>query len=112
MRTSRVIRSARAAWVIQVLAPVTFQVSPSRTARVRSEPRSDPASGSVKTAVGMIWPEAMAGRKRSFWAGVPWARISSAAISERVPSDPVPIQPRDSASETTHIATLPRPDPP
>jgi hypothetical protein len=94
VRTSSVIRSARPAWVIQVLAPVTFQFSPSRTARVRREPRSEPASGSVKTAVGMISPAVMAGRNRCFCSSVPWAMISSAAISERVPSDPVPIQPR------------------
>ena len=56
VRTSSVITSARAAWVIQVLLPVTTQSSPSRTARVRSAPRSEPVLGSVKTAVGRISP--------------------------------------------------------
>ncbi len=62
VRTRSVIRSARAAWVIQVLAPLTRQTPPSSAARVRSDPRSEPASGSVKTAVGMISPDAMRGR--------------------------------------------------
>ena len=60
--TRMVIRSARAAWVIQVLAPVTRQSPSSRTARVVSEARSEPVLGSVKTAVGRISPEAILGR--------------------------------------------------
>jgi hypothetical protein len=47
--------------------------------------------GSVNTAVGRISPEAMRDRYFSFCASVPPARISSAAISERVPSEPTPI---------------------
>src|SRR5438270_476477 len=38
--------------------------------------------------------------------------MSSEAISARVPSEPTAIHPRDSSSETTHIASLPRPMPP
>jgi hypothetical protein len=58
---------------------------------VRSEARSEPVFGSVKTAVGRISPLAMRGRKRLLCSGVPPPRISSAAISERVPSEPTPI---------------------
>ena len=83
--------SARTGWVIQVLLPWTFQTSPSFTALVRSEARSEPVLGSVKTAVGSTSPEASLGSHFSFCASVPPQRMSSAAISERVPSEPTPI---------------------
>ena len=82
---------ARAAWVIQVLLPVTRQVSPARTALVRSAPRSEPVFGSVKTAVGRISAEAMRGSHCAFCSAVPPQRISSAAISDLVPREPTPI---------------------
>ena len=93
VRASSVIRSARTGCVIQVLLPVTTYSDPSAdfTARVRSEPRSEPVLGSVNTAVGRISPDAMAGSHLAFCSSVPPIRISSAAISERVPSEPVPI---------------------
>ena len=91
VRTSTVMRSARTGCVIQVLAPWMRYVSPSRIARVLREARSEPVFGSVKTAVGKISPEAMRGRKRSFCSSVPPPKISSAAISERVPSEPTPM---------------------
>jgi hypothetical protein len=47
--------------------------------------------GSVKTAVGSSSPEAMRERYFFFCASVPPERMSSAAISERVPSEPTPI---------------------
>ena len=56
----------RAAWVIQVLLPVTRQSSPSFTARVRKLPRSEPVLGSVKTAVGRVSPEASSGEPFGF----------------------------------------------
>jgi hypothetical protein len=82
--------SARAAWVIQVLLPVMRYTLPSRAARVRKLPRSDPVLGSVNTAVGRISPAASFGSHFFFCASVPPRRISSAAISERVPSEPSP----------------------
>ena len=86
-----VITSVRLAWVIHVLLPVTSQSPPTCTARVRSEPRSDPVFGSVKTAVGRISPLASFGSHCAFCSGVPPHKISSAAISLRVPSDPTPM---------------------
>jgi hypothetical protein len=62
VRTSMVMRSLREAWVIQVLAPVMRNTSPSRTARVLSDARSDPEPGSVNTAVGRMAPLASPGR--------------------------------------------------
>jgi len=49
------------------------------------------AFGSVKTAVGRISPDAIFGSHFSFCASLPPSRISSAAISERVPSEPTPM---------------------
>ena len=40
-------------------------------ARVRSDARSDPLSGSVNTAVGKTLPDAMAGSQRAFCCSVP-----------------------------------------
>src|SRR5262249_30204935 len=91
VRTSSVIRSARTGCVIHVLLPCTTYLSPSRAARVRSEARSDPVLGSVKTAVGRISPDAIFGNHCCFCSSVPELRMSSAAISERVPSEPTPI---------------------
>ena len=113
MRASKVIRSDRAAWVIHVFAPsMTHAPSASCRARVWSEPRSDPTSGSVNTAVGSISPLAIRGSQSAFCASVPPIAISSPAISDRVPSDPAPIQPRDNSSVTMHITSLERPSPP
>ena len=81
----------RAAWVIQVLLPVISQSSPCLRARVRKDPRSEPVFGSVKTAVGRIAPEARSGSHLAFCSSVPPQRMSSAAISLRVPSEPTPI---------------------
>ena len=113
VRHRTVIRSAREACVIQVLAPVIVQPpSGCWMPRVRTEAMSEPVSGSVNTAVGMIDPSANPGSHLDFCSGVPFAPMSSPAISERVPSDPAQIQPRDNSSDTRHIASLPNPSPP
>ena len=99
--------------MIQVFEPWMRQFpSASLVARVRTDARSEPVSGSVKTAVGSTLPSAMRGSHSAFCSGVPLAPISSPAISERVPSEPAQIQPRDSSSDTRLIASLPRPRPP
>jgi hypothetical protein len=92
VRASTVITWVRAAWVIQVLLPFRIQ-SPfsSFTAFVRRLPRSDPVLGSVKTAVGRISPLARPGQPLLLLLRRAAARISSAAISDRVPSEPTPI---------------------
>ena len=46
VRTRRNIQSALSAYDVQTFCPLTTKTSPSRTARVRSEARSDPAPGS------------------------------------------------------------------
>jgi hypothetical protein len=92
VRARTVITWVRAAWVIHVLLPFRIQ-SPfsSFTAFVRRLPRSEPVLGSVKTAVGRISPLASPGSHFCFCSSVPPARISSAAISDRVPREPTPI---------------------
>ena len=77
--------------MIQFLAPVTTHLPSLRTARVVSEARSEPVLGSVNTAVGRISPEDSLGSQCAFCASVPPSRISSPAISVRVPSEPTPI---------------------
>jgi hypothetical protein len=47
--------------------------------------------GSVNTAVGNTSPEASFGSHLRFCSSVPAPMINSAAISERVPSEPTPI---------------------
>jgi hypothetical protein len=55
------------------------------------EARSEPLLGSVNTAVGNTSPEASFGSQRLFCSSVPLPVINSAAISERVPSEPTPM---------------------
>jgi hypothetical protein len=52
---------------------------------------AEPVFGSVNTAVGSTSPEASFGSHCRFCSSVPPPRISSAAISERVPSEPTPM---------------------
>ena len=106
-----VIKSVRAPCVIQVLFPVILYTLPSLTALVFRLPRSDPVFGSLKTAVGRISPEEIFGNHFFFCSSVPPSRINSAAISDLVPIDPIPIYPRLNSSVTTHIAIffIPRP---
>ena len=58
-------------WVMNVLAPLRTQVSPSRTATVRVPAASLPADGSVRPQAPSISPLASGGRKRAFCASVP-----------------------------------------
>ena len=93
--------------VIHVFAPSTRHVpSACLVAFVRMCARSEPKFGSVKTAVDMASPDESRGSQYFFCSSVPPPRINSAAISERVPSEPTPMYARLSSSVTTHMATL------
>src|SRR3954451_12901903 len=59
--------------VVQTFWPVTTYSSPLSTARVFSEARSEPDSGSEKPWHHISSALRMGARKRSFWASVPWA---------------------------------------
>ena len=56
---------------VKILAPLTTYSSPSRTARVRSEARSVPASGSVYPMAKLSSPARILGRKNDFCSPVP-----------------------------------------
>ncbi len=76
VRTSSSQKSATWARVLQIFWPVTTYSSPSRTARVRSDARSDPASGSEKPWHQTLSPRRIRGR----W----WRRCSSVPSAIRV----------------------------
>jgi len=59
------------AHVVHTLRPVTTQPSPSRSARVVSDARSLPLSGSLMPIEKERAPLQMPGRKRRFCASVP-----------------------------------------
>ncbi|WBL36802.1 hypothetical protein O0235_04375 [Tepidiforma flava] len=65
------MKSARCAFEVQIFCPLITQLSPSRTARVWSDARSDPEPGSLKPWHQVISSRAMAGRKRAFCSSVP-----------------------------------------
>ena len=72
--------SAKAPRLAQVFWPVSSQPSPSplRTARERMPARSLPASGSDQPWHQISSPAAIGGKKRSFWAGVPYSSMVGA----------------------------------
>ena len=59
--------------VVHTFWPVTTYSSPSRTARVFSDARSEPDSGSLKPWHQISSALRIGDRKRSFWSSVPWA---------------------------------------
>ena len=61
--------------VMKAFAPSRTHSPPSRTALVRVAPASEPASGSVRPKPASARPATRSGRKRSFWASVPYVRI-------------------------------------
>src|ERR1700761_3686666 len=62
---------ARCAWVDQIFCPVSTQVSPSFTARVRTPPRSDPPDGSEKNLQVSISPRSTCGTNQRKNSGCP-----------------------------------------
>ena len=57
-----------------VLTPVSRHSAPSRSARVRTPPRSEPASGSVTANAASTWPPAIGGSQVLRWISVPARR--------------------------------------
>ena len=76
VRHRQKIQSAYWPSVVQVFWPLTTQSSPSRTAVVRSEARSEPASGSEKPWHHQMSRFAVFGRKRSFCSSLPKAAMT------------------------------------
>lgn len=74
VRTSSSHQSATSACEVQIFCPVTTYASPSRTALVRSEARSEP-SGSLKPWHQTSSPRRTGGSQRARCAGVPSAAM-------------------------------------
>ena len=81
VRTAVVTKSARVPLVMNVLAPSTTNSSPSRTARVRSAPTSEPASGSVTPSDPMSSPARVGRTNRSIRSLSPEATMCGRAIA-------------------------------
>ena len=73
-------KSASSAQVVQTFWPVTTQSSPSGTARVASEARSEPAPGSLNSWHHFSSLRTMGGRKRRRCSSVPWLNNAAAAL--------------------------------
>ncbi len=77
--------------VMNCLLPLSTQLSPSRTARVRMASASEPESASVRPNAASAWPESRSGSQRCFCSVVPHSAIgwapSPTAASRVTPSD-------------------------
>ena len=92
---------ACAPFVIHCFEPVMRQPSPSGSARVRSEPASEPASGSVSANAPIPSPRASGGTKRARCSSVPKVRIGSVhALVCTATVTPTPASARESSSST------------
>ena len=80
VRTRVKIQSPYWPSVVQVFWPLTTYSSPSRTALVRSDARSEPASGSEKPCDHQMSRFAVFGRKRSFISCEPNCAITGPII--------------------------------
>ena len=61
--------------VVQILVPLTFQPPSTRSARVRTDARSEPESGSLIPIENENSPLAIPGRKDRFCSSVPLAAM-------------------------------------
>ena len=93
--------------------PEIFQPSPSGVAEVRSEPASEPASGSVRANAPSSSPRASGGTKRDRCSSVPKVRIGSVtALVCTATVTPTPASARESSSSTRMYETKSAPAPP
>ena len=83
VRVSSIIQSARCASVVQILPPLITRSSPSRTARVLRDAKSEPDSGSLYPWHHCTSPRATGGRCVRFCSSEPW--IISVGPSIRTP---------------------------
>ena len=79
VRARQIAQSAWRASDVHTFWPVISQPPSARSALVRSEARSDPASGSLKSWHQVISPRSVGPANLSAWAGVPWPRIAGIA---------------------------------
>ena len=79
VRASSTPKSARCAHVVHTFWPVTTHSSPSRSARVASDARSEPAPGSLNSWHHISSLRTIGGRNRSRCSSVPCANSAGAA---------------------------------
>ena len=100
-------------FVIHCFVPVIVQPSPSATAAVRSEPASEPASGSVSANAPIASPRASGGTKRLRCSSLPKPRIGSVtALVCTATVTPTPASARESSSSTRMYERKSAPAPP
>nr|WP_312007921.1 hypothetical protein [Nocardioides alcanivorans] len=78
MRTSAWPHSANCAPEVQTFWPLSTQSSPSRTARVATAARSEPAAGSEKSWHASCDPSCSPGKTRALSSSLPKSRIVGA----------------------------------
>jgi hypothetical protein len=81
VRTYSWHQSARWPRLFQVFCPLTTNPAPSGSARVRSEARSDPESGSDIPCDQISSPRSIGRRNRSLCSSVPKAMIAGAMLA-------------------------------
>ena len=112
VRTSSSHQSATCASVVQIFWPVMTQSSPSRTAVVRSDARSEPASGSEKPWHQMSSPRRIRGSSAVFWSSVPCAMSGGATFGIPITLIGPGAPERCSSSFQTSWSSTPAPRPP
>src|SRR5256885_2020816 len=96
VRHASQMKSARLAPLVNTLLPLTTYWSPSRTARVRSDAKSVPASGSVYPMAKFNSPCRIPGRNRCFCSSVPMLMsvgptVFTVTNGKGAPPRPVPL---------------------
>ena len=79
VRAQTTATSAIVPFVIHIFVPFRIQSPPSRRARVRIDPGSEPASGSVSPKQPIASPSCMEGSQRCFCSSEPQRRIANIA---------------------------------
>ena len=80
VRASRIAKSASEPQVVHTFCPLTIHSSPSSTARVASDARSEPAPGSLKSWHHFSSLRTIGPRKRRFCSSVPCANSAAAVL--------------------------------
>ena len=99
-RASSATMPARSPLVTHIFVPLMTNSSPSRTARQRRAPASEPLSGSDSEKQPRSLPVAIWGRDRSCWASVPKRSMSLAQMRWLLTMPASDIHPRESSSIT------------
>ena len=79
VRARHTPKSDTCAQVVHTFCPVSTHSSPSRSARMASDARSEPAPGSLKSWHHRSSLRTIGGRKRNRCSSVPWANSAGAA---------------------------------